>query len=180
MTSLILGMTAGVVFFLNLSVGSMEKSEPVMALMSDSEPSDGVAMVAPPPADNADADADSDGVSELAPLMKQAQVQHQQIQEQKQLTDDLLDEVNALRGALIEKRFQSLDKLARRRGWTRNRRIPKEGRRYWDEYREWLFLKENLEDVKNPFKPKLKKRPKSAAKPIQVSKKQYRPDWLME
>lgn len=181
------GVVGVVVFFLSFSAGSVENSDRAMLISADVEPPSGVAMTAPP-ADNSD--ADGDGVGELAPLVRQTQVQQQQIQEQRQLTNDLLEEVNAMRGLLIEKRFESLDKLAKRRGWHRNRRIPKKGNRWWEEYREWDFLKDNLEEVKKPPEPepkpkleKLKKslkKTKAAAKPIQAAKKQYKPDWLVE
>ena len=176
---MILGVLAVVVFFISHAAGSAEKYEPSMMAAAEVEPSVEMTGVgAPIDFDEGSFDSDGDGVSpKVKDMVHQAQVQQVQIQEQKQLTDDLLDEVNALRGALIEKRFKSLDQKARRRGWHRNRRIPKEGSRHWDEYQEWMFLKENREEVK---KPKLKKRPKAAAKPIQASQKHYKPDWLME
>lgn len=174
MASMIVGVLAAVIFSLTLSAGSVESSDRAMLISADVEPQ--VAAAPPPPED-----ADGDGVSDLDPLAHQTQVQQQQIQEQQDQTNAILEEVNALRGALIEKRFERLDRLAKRRGWHRNRRIPKEGRRYWDEYQEWKYLKENLEEVKKPKLEKPKKAPSSvAAKPMKASKKQYKPDWLME
>lgn len=110
------------------------------------------------------------------------------MQVQQQQTEAMLDQVNELRITLIEKRFERLDKLAKKRGWDRNRRIPKDGRRYWDDYQEWSYLKANLEDLKKPESPKpevlelekLKKQKKAAPKPIQAAQRQYKPDWLLE
>jgi len=155
-------------------MGGMAKSAPPDMLMAEAFPP-------------ADADEVGDGASsEIKTLVQQTMKQQDRMQDQQQQTETMLDEVNELRVLLIEKRFRRLDKLAKRKGWDRNRRIPKEGRRHWDEYQEWVYLKANLEDLKKPDPPKpetpvLKKLQKGAApKPIKAAKKEYKPDWIME
>jgi len=84
--------------------------------------------------------------------------------------------VEAMRRQLIEERFKTLDKEARRRRWAR--RAPRESSRYYARYREWKYLVENKEKIKAP-KRELVVRAKALAtvqeKPVIVAKPESAP-----
>lgn len=106
-------------------------------------------------------------------LAKEVSIQDKHLNIHKKRVEDLDQTVAQIRWQLIEARLMDLQHKAEEKDWGRI--PPKRGTRDWDLYREWQFIRGNINVLKEGKRP-LVRQSTSAPKTIE----DFQPSWVTE